>query len=67
MASEGRSDLSLSQSLDNSPLHNFQLLNKLKASTTSFVRLDADAFNCGHMKFQYALYGKLFGKPPLFE
>lgn len=58
---------SLSQSSDNSSLHNVHLLNKLRAFTTSFVRLDNDAINRGLSKFQYALYGKLFGKPSPFE
>lgn len=58
---------SLTQTLDSSPLHNEHLLNKLKASTSNFVRLDKDAINRGRMKFQYALYGKLFGKSPPFE
>lgn len=58
---------SLTQSLEKSPLHNVQLLNKLKATTTNFIRLDNEAINRGRMKFQYALYGKLFGKAPTFE
>lgn len=58
---------SLTQTINNSPLHNEQLLNKLKASTTSFIKLDVEAIGRGRRKFQHALYGKLFGKPPPFD
>lgn len=34
---------------------------------TSFVHLDEDSINRGGMKFQFALYGKFFGKSPPFE
>lgn len=52
---------------ENSPLHNINILKKLKEKTTDFVKLDADALAKARMRFQYAIYGKLFGKPPPFE
>lgn len=58
---------SINQHTDNSPLHNATILNKLKESTTDFIRLDRDLLNRAHLKFQHALYGKLFGKSPPFE
>ncbi|XP_039127008.1 uncharacterized protein LOC120263188 [Dioscorea cayenensis subsp. rotundata] len=57
---------SLRQSMDISPLHNPQILNKLKESTSTFIRLDKDGINRACMRFQHSLYGKLFGKPPPF-
>ncbi|XP_039119052.1 uncharacterized protein LOC120255255 [Dioscorea cayenensis subsp. rotundata] len=57
----------LCRSSDNSPLHNEQILAKLKVTTTDFIRLDSDAINRARMKFQHALYGKLFGKTPNFD
>lgn len=57
---------SLHQSIDVSPLHNPQILNKLKESTSTFIRLDKDAINGACMRFQHSIYGKLFGKPPPF-
>lgn len=58
---------SLTQTISSSPLHNEQLLNKLKAFTTSFIKLDAEALGRGWRNFQFALYGKLFEKPPPFD
>lgn len=43
------------------------VLNKLKANTTDFIRLDHDTISRAHMRFQTALYGKFFGKSPPFE
>lgn len=58
---------SSSLAFDNSPIHNMQILNKIKESTSSFVRVDDDALTRAHMRFQHALYEKLFGKPPPFD
>ncbi|XP_039146855.1 uncharacterized protein LOC120284118 [Dioscorea cayenensis subsp. rotundata] len=58
---------SLRQSSDNSLLHNTHILNKLKETTTNFIRLDSVTMSRARMKFQHALYGKLFGKPPHFD
>ncbi|XP_039145598.1 uncharacterized protein LOC120282820 [Dioscorea cayenensis subsp. rotundata] len=55
------------RSYESSPLHNPQLLDKLKNSSTSFVKLDADSLSRAHQKFQHALYGKFFGKPSPFD
>lgn len=49
------------------PLHNPQVLSRLKESTNTFVKLDKDALARARMRFQYSLYGKFFGKPPPFE
>lgn len=57
---------SLQQSTDHSPFHNPQILNKLKDSTSTLIRVDKDAINRACTHFQYALYGKLFEKPPPF-
>ncbi|XP_039118817.1 uncharacterized protein LOC120254910 [Dioscorea cayenensis subsp. rotundata] len=58
---------SFNKQTDSSPLHNATILNKLKESTSDFIRLDSDLLNRAHLKFQHALYGKLFGKSPPFE
>ncbi|XP_039129164.1 uncharacterized protein LOC120265358 [Dioscorea cayenensis subsp. rotundata] len=50
-----------------SPLHNPQLLEKLKNSSSSFVKLDGVSLSRAHEKFQNALFGKLFGKSPPFD
>lgn len=50
-----------------SPLADGPVLNKLKANTSDFVRLDQDTISRARMRFQIALYGKFFGKPPPFE
>lgn len=57
---------SINQSTDNSPLRNTTILNKLKELTYDFIRLDRDTLNRAHLKFQHALYGKLFGKWSMF-
>lgn len=43
------------------------VLNKLKASTTEFLRLDRDTVSRAKMRFQMLLYRKFFGKSPPFE
>lgn len=53
--------------LNNSPLHNSLLLHKLKESTSNFVKLDSDILSKARRHFQFALYGKLFEKLPLFD
>lgn len=57
---------SLRQPSDNSPLHNPHILSKLKENTSAFIKLDGDSLNRACLKFQHALYGKLFGKSPPF-
>lgn len=58
---------SVTPHLDNSPLHYPFLLQKLKESTSNFVKLDNDALSRARRRFQFALYGKLFGKLPSFN
>lgn len=58
---------SVTPHLHNSPLHNPLLLQKLKENTSTFVKLDSDALTKAHRRFQFALYGKLFGKSPPFD
>ncbi|XP_039121328.1 uncharacterized protein LOC120258056 [Dioscorea cayenensis subsp. rotundata] len=50
-----------------SPLHNPDLLVKLKNSSPTFVKFDGDSLSRAHQRFQHALFGKFFGKPPPFE
>lgn len=50
-----------------SPLVDGPVLRKLKASTTEFIRLDGDAMARACLRFQHALLGKFFGKPPPFD
>lgn len=52
---------------DNSPLHNSQALAKLKDTTSEFVRMNCEAITCARMRFRNFLYGKFFGKPPLYD
>lgn len=42
-------------------------LNRLKALISDSVRMDTEMKQRAHRKFHLALYGKLFGKSPLFE
>lgn len=42
-------------------------LSKLKSSVTDTVHIDADIRLRAHRRFQFALYGKLFGKSSPFE
>lgn len=58
---------SLRQPTDNSPLHNPHIFSKLKDSTTNFVHLDNKTILRAGRCFQYAHYGKFFGKSPLFS
>lgn len=58
---------SFRQSTDNSPIHNVHILNRIKNSTTNFIQLDNEAIYRASRRFQFALYGKLFGKSPPFE
>lgn len=51
----------------NSPLHNPQILSKIKESSTEFVRIDGDTISRARHRFQHSLYGKFFGKPPPFD
>lgn len=55
------------QNMNSSPLHNLIILNKMKDSTTNFIYIDDEAMARARMKFQFTLYGKLFGKPPPFD
>lgn len=50
-----------------SPLVDGPVLNKLKASTSEFLRLDRDTVSRARIRFQTSLYGKFFGKSPPFE
>lgn len=50
-----------------SPLHNPKVLNKLKESTSEFVKIDHDTLSRARLRFQHSLFGKFFGKPPPFE
>ncbi|XP_039130817.1 uncharacterized protein LOC120267186 [Dioscorea cayenensis subsp. rotundata] len=50
-----------------SPLYNSEILGKIKASSSQFVRVDNEELDRARMKFQNSLYGKFFGKPPSFE
>ncbi|XP_039119157.1 uncharacterized protein LOC120255388 [Dioscorea cayenensis subsp. rotundata] len=50
-----------------SPLHNLEILGRIKASSSQFVRVDDEALGRARMKFQNSLYGKFFGKPPSFD
>ncbi|XP_039118901.1 uncharacterized protein LOC120255061 [Dioscorea cayenensis subsp. rotundata] len=52
---------------ETSPLYNPAILNKLKESTSEFIKLDNDTLNRARLRFQHSLFGKFFGKPPLFE
>lgn len=53
---------------DNSPLHNAQVLSKLKESTMEFVKIDDDdALSRARLHFQHFLYGKFYGKTPSFN
>ncbi|XP_039123512.1 uncharacterized protein LOC120260138 [Dioscorea cayenensis subsp. rotundata] len=52
---------------DLSPLHNPSVLNKLKETTSDFIKLDADTLSRARLRFQHSLFGKFFGKPPSFE
>ncbi|XP_039140407.1 uncharacterized protein LOC120277614 [Dioscorea cayenensis subsp. rotundata] len=52
---------------ESSPLHNPAILNKLKETTSDFIKLDNDTLNRARLRFQHFLFGKFFGKPPLFE
>lgn len=49
------------------PLHNTEILHKIKETSLEFIKIDGEALNRAHMKFQNSLYGKFFGKPPPFE
>lgn len=53
--------------MENSPLYNVQLLNKIKDSTSAFIKVDDDILSRVRMKSQHALYSKFFGKPPPFK
>lgn len=50
-----------------SPLVEGPVLNKLKANTSEFLRLDRDTVSRVSLRFQTLLYGKFFGKSPPFE
>lgn len=50
-----------------SPLVEGPVLNKLKANSTEFIRLDRDTVARARLRFQTALYGKFFRKSPPFE
>lgn len=50
-----------------SPLADGPVLNKLKANSADFIRLDQETISRAHSRFQTTLYGKFFGKPPLFD
>lgn len=50
-----------------SPLVEGPVLNKLKASTSEFIRMDRDTMSRASLRFQNSLYGKFFGKAPPFE
>lgn len=52
---------------ESSPLHNPAVLQKLKESTSDFIKLDNDTLSRARLRFQHSLFGKFFGKPPLFE
>lgn len=43
------------------------VLNKPKANTFKFVRLDRDTVSTARLHFQTSLYRKFFGKSPPFE
>lgn len=58
---------SLTRSINQSPLHNVQVLNKLKETTTEFVKIDSDILSRARSRFQHSLFGKFFGKPTNFE
>lgn len=47
-------------------MHNANILSKIKDSTTTFLKLDGDTLSRARLRFQHALYGKLFGKSPPF-
>ncbi|XP_039144885.1 uncharacterized protein LOC120282194 [Dioscorea cayenensis subsp. rotundata] len=53
--------------LDSSPLHNPTVLNKLKASTSEYIKVDNDTLSRVQLRFQHSLIGKFFGKPPSFD
>lgn len=55
------------RTVSSSPLHNPAIFDKIKASSSQFVLVDDEALGRARMKFQNALYGKFFGKPPSFE
>lgn len=42
-------------------------MNKLKETTSDFIRLDGDALSRARRRFQNALHGMFFGKPSPFE
>lgn len=42
-------------------------MEKLKSSSTDFVKLDSDVISRARNKFHNSLFGKLFGKPPQFD
>ena len=44
-----------------------ETLEKLKASITDSVQVDNESSNRARMRFQHALYGKLFGMTPPFD
>lgn len=50
-----------------SPLVDGPMLNRLKANTSEFLKLDRDTVSRARIRFQTALYGKFFGKSPPFE
>lgn len=43
------------------------MLNKLKANSNDFIRMDGDTMAKARHRFQKSLFGKFFGKPPAFD